>query len=58
MPVSWIYSSINAGQETEVILILASTKSHIVGNNLCVVVCDLCVIIQPITHNFFISPNR
>jgi hypothetical protein len=32
MPVSWTYSSINAGQESEVILILARTKSHIVGN--------------------------
>jgi hypothetical protein len=58
MPVSWIYSSSSARQETEFILILARTKGHIVGNNLCVVVCDVCVIIQPITHNFFISPIR
>jgi hypothetical protein len=32
MPVSWIYSSINAGQESEVILILALNKAIIVGN--------------------------
>jgi hypothetical protein len=32
MPVSWIYSSINAGQESEVIIIFARTKSHIFGN--------------------------